>query len=113
MRTRPLLFHPGDSRDGRAVAGDRLAAIVACSWPRAELTALSYQHKPGSGRPDRISLRLSAHRSNLWRSVVISRALSSGETLNLTAPSDIAAAERMTTLLSAPHPTLKDVRRIF
>jgi hypothetical protein len=108
-----LLFHPGDTREGRAVAGDRLAAIVTCSWPRAELTALSYQHKLRSGDTDRISMRLTAKRGNLWRSVVVSRALSSGEKLNLTAPSDIAAAERMTAVLRAPHQRLKDVCRTF
>ncbi|MCO1578205.1 hypothetical protein M8C13_20850 [Crossiella sp. SN42] len=48
-----LLCHPGDpvpagERSGKAVAADRLAAIVACSWPRAELTTLVRRH----GRKD-------------------------------------------------------------
>lgn len=45
-----LLYHPGDAadrKDGRAIAATRMAALVACSWPRAELTALSYRHEPG------------------------------------------------------------------
>ncbi|MEU6657370.1 hypothetical protein ABZ904_51080 [Streptomyces sp. NPDC046900] len=46
-----LLSHPDDpksenERSGKAVAADRMAAIIACSWPRAELTALAHWHKP-------------------------------------------------------------------
>ena len=108
-----LLFHPGDRADGRAVAADRLADVVACSWPRAELTALSYQHKLRPRGEDRLAVRLAGKRSNLWRSVVISRELASGAKLNLTAPGDIAAAQRMVDLLKAPHEQLSDVRAVF
>jgi hypothetical protein len=51
-----LLSHAtdtGEGRPGRVVAADRLAAIVTCSWPRAELTALSYRHNPAT--PDALS----------------------------------------------------------
>lgn len=45
-----LLSHPDDPQEserlGKAVAADRIAAIIACSWPRAELTALAHRHKP-------------------------------------------------------------------
>ncbi|SDU37673.1 integrase [Jiangella alkaliphila] len=64
-----LLYHPGDEADkeqGRAVAADRLAAIVACSWPRAELTALSYRHSPTA--PDELLRELGACESNRQRS---------------------------------------------
>ena len=108
-----LLFHLGDRADGRAVAADRLADVVACSWPRAELTALSYQHKLRPRAEDRLTMRLAGKRNNLWRSVVLSRVLLSGATLNLTAPSDIAAAQRMVGLLKSPHEHLNDVRAVF
>jgi hypothetical protein len=47
-----LLSEPDDPREeersGKAVAADRLAAIIACSWPRAELTALAHRHAPSA-----------------------------------------------------------------
>lgn len=109
-----LLFHPGDEGDmaeGRAVAADRLAAIVTCSWPRAELTALSYRHKASS--TDQITAELRTCRSNLQRSEVIGRVLAAGTTLTLTSPTDIAAAERMRAVLRAPYPQLRDVQCII
>jgi hypothetical protein len=108
-----LLFHPGDQADveeGRAVAADRLAAIVACSWPRAELTTLSHRHGPA--QPDAVSGRLQECRTNLQRTDVIAAALSSGAELALASSSDVAAAARMKAALSAPHQQLADVRRI-
>jgi hypothetical protein len=109
-----LLFHPGDQADveeGRAVAADRLAAIVTCSWPRAELTALSYRHRLSV--PDAVSTELQSCRSNLQRSEVIGQALSAGTILTLASPGDIAAAERMKAVLCAPYTQLKDVRCII
>lgn len=109
-----LLYHPGDQADvkeGRAVAADRLAAIVACSWPRAELTTLSYRHKPAE--PDAVSAELRPYLSNLQRSEVIAKALSTGTALALDSPSDVAAAERMKAVLGAPDPQLQNVSRII
>lgn len=108
-----LLYHPGDQadvREGKAVAADRLAAIVACSWPRAELTTLSYRHKPS--QPDQVSTELRTCRTNLQRSEVIARALSTRTALVLPSPSDVAAAERMKALLGAPSAQLQDVSHI-
>jgi hypothetical protein len=108
-----LLFHPGDQNDveeGRAVAADRLAAVVTCSWPRAELTTLSYRHKPATS--DAISDELRTCQSNMERSEVIARALSAGTALALQSPADIAAAERMKAVLNAPYQQLGDVRCI-
>jgi hypothetical protein len=87
-----LLFHPGDQADveeGRAVAGDRLAAVITCSWPRAELTTLSYRHKPAN--PDAITAELRTCSSNMQRGEVIARALAAGTTLALSSPADMAA----------------------
>jgi hypothetical protein len=108
-----LLFHPGDQTDveeGRAVAADRLAAVVTCSWPRAELTALSYRHKPTT--PDATSDALCTCQTNVERSEVITRALAAGAPLALHSPADVAAAERMKAVLNAPHQQLGDVRCI-
>jgi hypothetical protein len=109
-----LLYHPGDQADveeGRAVAADRLAAVVTCSWPRAELTTLSYRHKPPTS--DAISDALRTCQSNMERSEVIARALAAGTPLVLKSPADVAAAERMKAVLGAPYPQLCDVRCII
>ncbi|QNA91396.1 MULTISPECIES: integrase [unclassified Microbacterium] len=99
---------PEDSKLGRgAVAADRMASLVACSWPRADLTALSYQHSPAV--PDAISIRLAAASSNQERSAIVASALASGQSLRLRASSDRAAESRMTRLMTAKRHTLHDV----
>ena len=99
---------PEDSRVGRgAVAADRLAALVACSWPRADLTALSYRHSPSA--PDSLRARLEAATSNRERCQLVADALAAGTRLSLTLRSDQAAAERMSGLVAAPKATLRDV----
>lgn len=109
-----LLYHPGDKAEaegGRAVAGDRLAALVACSWPRAELTALSYQHHPE--RPDALSVSLASCATNAERSEAVAEVLRGGGHLTLGRSSDIAACKRMSQLLTRPYPELADVRTFF
>ncbi|SFB06943.1 hypothetical protein SAMN05216266_104162 [Amycolatopsis marina] len=109
-----LLYHPGDQMDveeGRAVVADRLAAIVACSWPRAELTALSYRHKPSV--PDDVSRRLVACNSNMERSRVIADALVEHIPLRLTTPHEKAASKRMEAVLVDPYRQLGDVSTII
>ena len=109
-----LLYHPGDRADpeaGRAVAADRLAALVACSWPRAELTALSYRHCPE--QPDDLSRALEETRTNAERCQVVAQALAAGATLSLSSPSDVAACRRMSQLLARPFKELGDVHKVF
>jgi hypothetical protein len=99
---------PEDSTEGRgAVAADRVALLVASSWPRGDLTALSYHHEPP--QPDFVSMQLEAADSNRQRSRVIGDALASGRALALREPSDKAAAARMEKLMAAPKATLRDV----
>ncbi|MGV2903976.1 integrase [Microbacterium sp. AGC62] len=99
---------PEDSKIGRgAVAADRLASLVACSWPRADLTALSYQHSPAA--PDTVSTRLAAASSNQERSSIIVAALTRGQSLSLRSASDRAAESRMIRLMVAKRHTLHDV----
>lgn len=111
-----LLYHPGDQQDiseGRAVVADRLAAIVACSWPRAELTTLSYRHRPQA--PDVLSQQLEACNTNAERSRVVADALAGGPggQLVLDSPHELAAAKRMKTLLNDPRGQLNDVSRVL
>jgi hypothetical protein len=100
-----------EGRPGRVVAADRLAAIVTCSWPRAELTALSYRHNPAA--PDAISGQLGGIHKNLDRCGAVADALSAGQTLATHNASDTAAAQRMSAVLANPYKELSDVRMVF
>jgi hypothetical protein len=109
-----LLSQAADTAEGmpgRVVAAARLAAIVTCSWPRAELTALSYRHSPAT--PDALSTQLEGTRKNLDRCRAVAAALSAGQALATSDPSDAAAAQRMSAVLANPHKELGDVRAVF
>ncbi|MGX7676599.1 hypothetical protein [Plantactinospora sp. DSM 117369] len=117
-----LLSEPDDpqeeERSGKAVAADRLAAIIACSWPRAELTALAHRHAPSA--PDALSHQLATCTTNRERSRVVAAMLASGTGIpdvsgshSRTRHSDQAALERMTKLLADPRRVLGDVAAAF
>ncbi|MFY1633737.1 integrase [Solwaraspora sp. WMMB335] len=109
-----LLSHAADTgqgKPGRVVAADRLAALVTCSWPRAELTTLSWRHTPSS--PDALSVELSQHTKNIDRSRVVADALASGQVLATRSSSDTAARQRMVAVLANPYRELCDVRAVF
>lgn len=101
----------GEGKSGRVVAADRLAAIVTCSWPRAELTALSYRHEPATA--DLLSAQLGKTRRNIDRCRAVAAALSAGQALSTGNPSDTAAAQRMIAVLADPYKQLGDVRVVF
>jgi hypothetical protein len=101
-----------DERE-RVVAASRAAALVACSWPRAELTALSYciRHTDSGG----LAERLGQCASNRQRATLIAGELAQGRSLPLQRSwrrsSDIAAIVRMRALLADPAQVLGRVRR--
>jgi hypothetical protein len=106
-----LLYHagdPADRKDGRAIAAARMAALVTCSWPRAELTVLSHAHKPAT--PDHLVRQLANAASNRERAIAVASALRSGRTLATKHPADAAAAARMTALVASPQRSLLGVR---
>lgn len=107
-----LLVSPKDTKEdgGRGnVAAERMASLVAASWPRAELTVLAHRHLPEE--PDRLSLELQSVNTNRERSRLVYEALKSGRQLSVTAPADLAAMSRMTKLTANERVTLKDVER--
>ncbi|WP_331762242.1 hypothetical protein OG612_44865 (plasmid) [Streptomyces sp. NBC_01527] len=116
-----LLVHPDDpqgtERSGKAVAADRMAAIIACSWPRAELTALAHRHSPRE--QDDLARDVAACTTNLERARLIAEALHSRgvDALDFTRAStkysDRPAAQRMADLVHDPRPLLGDVTRAF
>jgi hypothetical protein len=117
-----LLTHPDDpkgehERSGKAVAADRMASIIACSWPRAELTALAHRHKPST--KDDLARRIAACTTNQERARLVAEALNAGGAPALdftgasTKYSDRPAAQRMADLVKDPRPVLGDVAGAF
>jgi len=98
-----LLSEPND----RGAAAERLASLVACSLPRAELTGLSYlleQSDPSS------RAELQGCTENRERCLVLARAIRDGRSLSLPEVSDQAALARMHRFLQSPRQTLEDVK---
>ncbi|MFF3878961.1 integrase [Streptomyces sp. NPDC001978] len=117
-----LLSHPDDpklenERSGKAVAADRMAAIIACSWPRAELTALAHRHKPRDA--DELAKNIAGCTMNQERARLVADALRErgAGALDFTgAPTkytDRPAAQRMADLVHNPRTVLADVARAF
>jgi hypothetical protein len=101
-----LLTAPGDE-DGNVMAADRLAALVACAWPRAELTTLAWNRV--NAVDDEFSEELRAADTNAVRAEMIAQKISAGDWLQLTDPSDETAVRRMGQLLKKPAEVLRDV----
>lgn len=105
-----LLTEPQVFKDqGRVVAAKRAAAIVACSWPRAELSSLVGEVK----RNSIVGRQLRECRSQRERLLVLTAWLKNNDRLPLR-PSwrhdlDLAAAERMRTLLRDPKNGILEV----
>jgi hypothetical protein len=99
-----LLSEPDD----RANAADRLAMLVACSFPRAELTALSYVLER---RCATLTPLLSDVRENSRRCDIVAdnlgQVIASPDALGA---SDRAAVARMSAVLKNPHDALCDIR---
>ncbi|MEU4407527.1 hypothetical protein AB0F88_23630 [Streptosporangium sp. NPDC023963] len=100
-----------DERE-KVVAAARAAALVAASWPRAELTALSYRIREVKG--DDLTARLEACGSNRSRAAVIAAELRSGGSLPLVRSwrtgSDVASVLRLRELLADERRVLDRVR---
>ena len=94
--------------DDRGGAADRLATIIACSFPRAELTALSYV----LAREDpAMKIQLTGVTENLSRARCVAQAILSNQPLSLATWSDRATLERMRAVLVNPAEALLDIRK--
>jgi hypothetical protein len=109
-----LLTNPDDPREessGKAVAADRLAAIITCSWPRAELTTLANRYQRSC--QGELADRLGACATSRERSRVMANALTGETEFSFggaqDSSSEMAALDRMRKLLIRPKPTLQDV----
>lgn len=103
-----------DQQEGKVAAAVRAAALAACSWPRAELTALSYQVN-GRGKAGlELANRLDGAVTNRDRAAIVAEWLRANGGMPLKRswrlPSDVAAVSRMNGVLSDPTTTLRDVQ---
>ena len=95
---------------GKAVSADRAACILAAAWPRAELTALSYQVSRDTGANPAVRQRLRAlGEDNVQRCALVLRALESGALGPMTKPEEEAGRQRMLGLVQFPVQTLRRV----
>ena len=92
-----LLSEPGTER---VQAADRLAMLVACSHPRAELTALSYAVSRGDGE---LAGRLKDLDDNRRRCDMVAHAISEGAIHDRLSAADHAALVRTQEMLSEPR----------
>ena len=102
-----LMSAPGDR--SKVHAADRLAALVACSFPRAELAqlALGFVDHNAATNPA-LAEQLAVAATNTERAQRLARYLSDGE-LSFIDPSDAAACRRMKTLIARPRTVLRDI----
>jgi hypothetical protein len=97
----------GTAGDERVLAGDRMAVMIACSFPRAELTALSYEVEKGGGA---VAASLSRCRTNRDRAHELGAAIRRGDAMTLTDESDKAALARMQGVIADPLGKLEDIK---
>jgi len=104
-----LLSGPGD--EDKVVTADRLANLVACSWPRAELTTIAWARVYQCGKsPDSLAAELAAYPTNRQRADRVLEALSHGDNFGLARPAEQLALRRMGKVLRSPRSELIAVR---
>lgn len=101
-----LMASPGDK--DRVLAADRMARITACSFPRAELTALSYKLEEQGGA---IAAQLQACATNRARAAVLAGLITGGVPPVFPGDSDAAAMIRISALMADPRRVLHDIER--
>lgn len=106
-----------DAGNSKVSSGDRLANLVACSFPRAELTLLAAQVDPKSALGAELAV---LGRDNRARAKVMARALKEAAATRAPLPwpdqRQVAAAERITKLVVQPKTIddlVKHATRVF
>lgn len=99
-----LLTGPGDKE--RVLAADRMATITACSFSRAELTALSYKLEEQGGE---IEARLKACATNRDRAAILAELIRNNAPPTFPNQSDTAALARVSAVLANPGVVLRDI----
>ena len=91
------------------IAADRLAAIVACAFPRAQLTTLSYRHRPVM--QDDLATALDGIAVNHERCRLLEEHIRDGALPVLPRPSDQAMLRRVESMIASPADKIGNVRR--
>ena len=102
-----LLIRPEEGR--HYLAADRLAALVACSLPRAELTPLAHRHMQAAG--DELASQLEAAATNYAKVQMVASHLTSGKRLALADGRDVAAQNRIIGILGDSYGELQRIRQ--
>lgn len=102
-----IFVGPGHGRQ-RAVAADNASAILACSFPRAELTQLAYHHAHAA--TDGLADQIRAAASNAERAAILASAIQDGSAIEPSATTDRLAYHRMQAVLQQPNGVLGRVR---
>ena len=104
-----LLLGPGDEDESNIVAAERLASLVACSWPRAELTDLAWARI--TALEDGLAQELSALKTNRERATRVAEEFEQQARLQeFKSGSDIAACYRLRPVFSDPRKVLMGIR---
>jgi hypothetical protein len=98
-----LLADPSD----RASAADNLATLVTCSFPRAELTRLSYRAQ--RAHPEQF-IELEGVETNRERSRILAKMIIDGRFPQMSSVVDQAAVARLKKLFENPGPELQTIR---
>ncbi len=101
-----LLIRPGEG--SHHLAADRLASLIACSLPRAELTPLAYQHIENGN--DDLAQALANTQTNFDKVELVETHLRAGNRLNLTHGSDLAAQNRIAAIIQDPAAELGRIK---
>jgi hypothetical protein len=101
-----LLTRPGD-RD-KVICANRLALLVASSYPRAELTRLAYAHIKSV--PGALTDQLRAAPSNRARCELLVEALAADAALSFGNDSDRVAVAQLRRILAAPFESLRSIQ---
>jgi hypothetical protein len=105
-----LLTGPGDT--DKVVTADRLATLVACSWPRAELTTIAWARVYQTAKaPDSLAKELKGFATNRERAERVLEAIERDEDLQLEWAAERLALRRMKRLVENPRGELSKVQR--
>jgi hypothetical protein len=99
-----ILTAPGDA--DRLSAGYRMASLVTSSFPRAELTSLSYKLEDLGGP---LAASIAACPTNRDRAAHVLQHIKAGSPVLLTDPADVAALDRLKEVLADPKKKLNDI----
>jgi hypothetical protein len=83
-----------------------MAALVTSSFPRAELTSLSYKLEDLGGP---LAISIAACPTNRDRAAYVLQQIKAGSSVLLTDPSDTAAVDRLKEVLADPKRKLNDI----